>query len=730
MSYRSPPPGDNPNPKRRKIANACEPCRVRKARCDGMKPTCGACSTRGQQCLYKAVVTDVERTNQYVETLVNKISQLEQEVITLRSSNQGPPRGSDGTAQGEGKPAPTRGIIGSGVSSVDAMGGNAGPEISSAPNDKFHYGSSSALSFTRQMYSAILRKDAMPSSSAEAAIPPTVRLNSGTTLTSKMCDVEPENFSLLPRQLSDQLMHIYWTRVHVLYPFIHRKSFDRSYDDLWRSPAARKTRDQRPGVGLGGSEACGPSSLVFHCALNAMFALGLQFCDSFTEVEKERLATTCMNKSKNLLKLDLFDDGDMSLVQTLLILTQYFQSTSSPNKCWTSMGVACRLAQGLGLHLEEARDTQQFDPIERDIRRRVWHGCVTLDITVSMTLGRPAMLIGNAGRSLPEAVDEADWTLASPDDPESRTSIIAFFTESIKLYRTVGRILLNVYKLNDQQNDKPDTSDGCNISFDMLIELDGELSEFARCLPKNLCWTETASPSNLLSSQCHVLHVRFLHSRILLYRPAFFQYCRHNSLAGPSGSRTPNQDLSPTTTVATPFAFHCAVVCVKTAMSLIAAVRQYSSTEATGAWWYNMFYTRIAAMVALLAGICPMIYDAIGGSEAWDAVWTDCKFILENNLPTCVPVTTCLTSLEALRRHVVRHRTMAGADSTPEAHTDTAAEAANILHNLNQTTDSLRHGDHDALDHSAFDTLFDPVDFMEAGLLSENNFPFLMPGLG
>jgi len=47
----------SPHPtKRRKVSTACEPCRARKARCDGKRPICGACSHRSQgqgHCLYR-----------------------------------------------------------------------------------------------------------------------------------------------------------------------------------------------------------------------------------------------------------------------------------------------------------------------------------------------------------------------------------------------------------------------------------------------------------------------------------------------------------------------------------------------------------------------------------------------------------------------------------------------------------------------------------------------------
>src|SRR4051812_5021677 len=44
-----------PQPKRRKTTVACEICRVRKSKCDGVRPTCGPCSRRKnmvEECFY------------------------------------------------------------------------------------------------------------------------------------------------------------------------------------------------------------------------------------------------------------------------------------------------------------------------------------------------------------------------------------------------------------------------------------------------------------------------------------------------------------------------------------------------------------------------------------------------------------------------------------------------------------------------------------------------------
>ena len=135
-------------------------------------------------------------------------------------------------------------------------------------------------------------------------------------------------------------------------------------------------------MGLGTPGISDSRSAVFHCALNAIFALGCQLAGTEISIQnRELLSQTFFLRSKALLHVDILDHGGIAIVQTLLIVAQYLQSTSFPSRCWTGLGLACRIGRGLGLHVEERH--KQREPHNFEIRRRVWYGCVTLDMSVS-----------------------------------------------------------------------------------------------------------------------------------------------------------------------------------------------------------------------------------------------------------------------------------------------------------------------------------------------------------
>lgn len=712
--------------KRQKLTTtACEPCRTRKIRCDGNKPSCEACAKRSQQCIYQAT-PDIKSANEYVDSLVNRVAQLEQELnnahatILRLSANPiipaepPPPQQQQQQLQYrqplsniDPRLLPENERAAVEHSSVDAMGGGAGLE---GPDDgQTFYGSSSAHGFTRQMYGTILQQDATPpvTASAEASFPIQQPSVSATPY------LATENFSLLPRELADRLMYLYWDRVHVLYPFLHKSSFIQAYEDLWR-PASEHHPLDRPGLGLGASKDSGPSSVIFHCALNAALALGLQFSDLPLD-EKERLSAICLSKSKDLLRLDLFDNGDIALVQTLLLLTQYFQSTNWPNKCWTTIGLACRLAQGLGLHIEEDRVDQQISSPDREIRRRAWHGCVTLDIIVSMTLGRPAMLLGSSKRSIPAPI-EGDDKLGIQDTSEEPVSSIQFFCEAVKLYRIVGKILLSIYKINDEYSERAVAIEGEGKAHqNTVLSLDEDLTQFTNELPRALDWhlvdLQSREPTGVLARQSHVLHVRALHARVLLHRPGFLQFCRTHKEAG---IPVVSEEL-----IAFPLA------CTRTALELVASVRTYSATEATGAWWYNLFYTRTAAMVVLLSGVCPPVRERIG-DEAWEEAWNNCVEILTKNLPQYAPVKLCLTTLTALRQNVLREKNAVesnGAHSEQVADSQISADPGpGSYEDVRAVFEAASMNDQQLLDAT-----FDPFAFVESDLFTDFGIDFSQP---
>lgn len=258
----------------------------------------------------------------------------------------------------------------------DSLGVTAMGLVSKSPLENYttakeHFGESSAIAFIQQLQDT-LRLDSTISNTCDSEQPQSRRLGD------KKRDSGPLPGtgvgSLPPRALADHLVSCYFSNIHTLYPFVHEPAFMDAYRALWSLNEPASTRIKARGLGLGSLEV---SSATFYFALNVVFALGCQFSDvvlAGREVTSEAFFNLC----KPALDLNYLEYGDLALCQLLLLMAHYLQSSSTPNRCWHVIGMACREAQALGLHSGAGDKRCSFDEIQ--IRRRVWHGCIMLDL--------------------------------------------------------------------------------------------------------------------------------------------------------------------------------------------------------------------------------------------------------------------------------------------------------------------------------------------------------------
>ncbi|KAI9776645.1 MAG: hypothetical protein M1839_009451 [Geoglossum umbratile] len=488
-----------------------------------------------------------------------------------------------------------------------------------------------------------------------------------------LCEERPslklEDYALPPRPFADHLISQYWTMCATLYPFLHKPTFYLAYEMLWASDRENIELVVSPGAGLGNATDGGPDTSIFYCALNTMFAIGCQFSDIPIK-DRSRVANTFFQRSKQLLHLDILSSGSISLVQTLLLVTQYLQCTPYPTRCWNSVGIASRVAQGLGLHLEKS--AKRLPSLELEVRRRTWYGCETLEMVVSMTLGRPATTPYRSSVPLPTAIDDeylepGAYNCVQPADEFSRLN---FFVEAIKLYKILGNILSSVYEPwidgAGRMGSDPAGFEHLQSSkgFDMIMSLDSALMRFQSEVPALLKSPNSGVSTSKLNSedpdtlkrQANVLHARYLHLRILLYRPIFTQLCRSSNLTSQTAEPTskPSADglaNKSEGTMTSFFATRCAVSCVNAATELINFINKNTGTRATGAWWYNMFYTHTAGMVLIMASICVPI-QAFLDMAALEESWKNCQDALGRMASYSATATRCLKGLQSLHARV------------------------------------------------------------------------------
>lgn len=258
--------------------------------------------------------------------------------------------------------------------------GAMGTAVPSTPDESSHdqyYGRSSLVSLVHQC-----AQNSPGHQSTQSQKQPTVRSSQTSSSyqfsttgspSTKMATMLSDDFSLPPRQQADWLLEVYFTNNHIFYPWVHKESFMATYESMWASQANDPYRSL-PDVGLGGRNCPAP---VFHCALNAIFAIACEF-SNMEPHDKRNTSLMFYERMKSLINIDILDSGSLAHVQALLLLVVYLQCTPYPRRCWNVIGMAHRMAVGLGL--QNRRQFNSLSALEKEMRWRAWCACVQMDM--------------------------------------------------------------------------------------------------------------------------------------------------------------------------------------------------------------------------------------------------------------------------------------------------------------------------------------------------------------
>lgn len=169
-----------------------------------------------------------------------------------------------------------------------------------------------------------------------------------------------------PDHLVPSILRSFLDFIHPVFPILHWPSFITMYNHL-RLPSRASGHDvnqTRDGV-------------VFHAILNMVLALGCQRSKDIPPSQRIQYANCFYQKSQRLVSVETLDFSSLEIVQLLLLRGIYLHYTTYADRCWNTIGVALRVAQSLGLHVEQTGSSR--NQLKREMRRRVWHTCITLD---------------------------------------------------------------------------------------------------------------------------------------------------------------------------------------------------------------------------------------------------------------------------------------------------------------------------------------------------------------
>ncbi|KAL5343980.1 fungal-specific transcription factor domain-containing protein [Aspergillus crustosus] len=727
-----------PGRKRRRIALACDECRERKRKCDGIKPVCGTCAKRlSSKCVWDEDRSTKGWSNSYVSSLKDRIKELEQEARRSKSRSDGDsspagnPNGIEGNEISERtsseSPAhrleyhrsptttlfqpesvdltgPTGLVCNPPPRTYDAISPKDSPPTDDSTIDAMgvfgaitgdqehqrgnYFGPSSTLSFLNLAHRAASQHENRSHSGRRGSVLQDFFQDEGISVggssswegASKTSFLKPTDcrLSIPPRHQADALLDSYWTCVHSLYPFLHRPSFMERYSTLWTSQSGSSST-QASGSHPSRGYYAHIDEKLFHCLLNLTFALGSQFNTTIKDNDRREVGFMFFKRVKALMDFDMFAQGNIFLVQALILMGQYLQSTDMSTACWNMVGMAIRVAQGIGLHHESRycdpgckggsgccsrSKSSQIDP---QMRRRAWTGCILLDRIFSMTYGRPLMihLTMSQHAVLPLAVDDECLPASQPPDTPSLTEC---YVQSIKLQQILGEVLFTFYYGGADK-----ASGTCDMGFNFmattaadrlksgdlqtLLDIDNSLSAWHQNLPAHLkvqsyadvgTWgvASTFGPRTaVFNRQAVILHTRFLHVRLIMFRPVL------SALFNPSCP----QPVESVTTDTIESAMRQSMLnkgvnlCASAACELAGLITRNleRGNDLLPPPWYNVFYIHSCSVVILISRLycLPRIQD----QTSLVASWTKCLDFFRTYQSRSQSAARCRRIMEALQ---------------------------------------------------------------------------------
>ncbi|KAL7911404.1 fungal-specific transcription factor domain-containing protein [Trichoderma velutinum] len=588
--------------KRRRIALACNACRLRKSRCDGRRPSCSSCLSFGFDCQYEPSesTTNVIVRKEYVSDLDQRVAAVEQVVQRLNhelaghlsacssNSQSCPSKSSHPLAYSAAVMQEKEGFVrATGLeepqdedASTNGMAMTFVEERTSA-----FFGGSSNMSFTRLLLSAInaVRKSAR---CEPASVDKEYNLNESNMARASRSsanpgvaspDSLPSSMTSLPSsEEMDSLLDIYFDTAGVVFPFIHEPTMRETYA---KGKASGWTRVRRTWLGT----------------LNMIFAMASNFDrDTLPSAQKrlersnvffQRATELCGELSKHAISLEI--------IHYLLLVVIHCQGSQRTVQAWNIFGLLVRSAMALGLHSASAREA--LDPCQAEYRRRTWVTIYCLDKVLSAACGRPTIITDD---QMVNRYPISELPLPSPDISRVELDLPGeFLAVSFRLYQMMSKSLNKQYAAN-VENAEPEPDDMAPLQASG--ELRKALRLWSASLPPSLRLCEPTS--NILSENTQtnrlrvILTLRYYNLGILIHRPLLGTTIRYLFGGDHMSGEGPSYLIQ--------LAIGEAHECIRSAQNTIELVHAVITNDQTsrnnlGMWWFTLYYVFTASLVIL-----------------------------------------------------------------------------------------------------------------------------------
>ncbi|KAF7115888.1 hypothetical protein CNMCM5793_003631 [Aspergillus hiratsukae] len=478
-----------------RIAQACDRCRSKKIRCDGVRPCCTQCANVGFECKTSDKLSRRAFPRGYTESLEERVRSLEAEVRDLKNLLDEKDEKIDVLSRIHSfSPVSQQRVQAASLSPTSTE--STRPKVSEAaeeaiqipeapsatePLDSLCVGLSSARGFL-DIFASELKEQGRPlsgiSTLALTAPPPAI----------SHARVD-QAIKTAPRLVSDQLINIFFQEWAPLYPVVHRPTILKAYEKYTSNSESLQ----------GSTHDMVQLNLIFGIAALASTSRTNQDPTFF----EDNWSSTLESLSNNI---------SISTLQCYVLAQMYCMTKGDYTGLLRYRGLAVGLCHQLRLHQSQKRFSS--NPLVAETRKKVFWCQYVLDRLTAALTGLPVLLREEDVRTeYPEDVDdenvtETDFLPTLPGESTRISSALALFGAS----RVLTKALEYIFP----------SDGGYEVLVSKMRSVAEQLDAWVKTLPAHLRleFCQDKPSTNITSSRSPLLSLVYYYIRSLIHRPA------------------------------------------------------------------------------------------------------------------------------------------------------------------------------------------------------------------
>ncbi|PBK98738.1 hypothetical protein ARMGADRAFT_986628 [Armillaria gallica] len=525
--------------KKKRLTYACDRCRLRKKKCDGVSGQsirCSNCIAFDAECTYiiptkkrgrkinpkkesalnasasHTAASDTSRRTyrvSYVEDLERRADELER---TLKELNPGIilPKGATPQEKPRRLPISVHGVLSHSAGYTSESEGTDSPEDDLTHLDllvKMKKMSFNQESFSQRCFgpssSFALFMSAISTEKKPKGSLNTMQLQDYSNVHPWECataDAEKSRYVFPDNDVITSLVAIYFETINPIFPVLHRPTF---------------IKDVANGLHL--------RDEYFGATLLLVLSVASRYSDDprvLADPSSRLSAGWEFIKQAPLFKKAVLSPPSLYELQSPVLGAIYALGTSVPRFSWTMVGVGLRAATEIGLHRRKPEGHKMT--VDDELKKRSFWALITLDRLLSLHLGRPVMMQEeDFDLELPIECDDEYWDIG-PDgevhfcQPGGKPSKISYFNAQIRLSGIMSVVVRTLYSIKKGRDMLGLTGEGWEER--LVSDIDTSMNAWMNSIPIHLRWDPDRDDS-LCLYQSAVLYTTYYMLQIHIHRP-------------------------------------------------------------------------------------------------------------------------------------------------------------------------------------------------------------------